>query len=74
MRRIISVSRVDGQLKTLTQWVSRKQGRAVIRLAGRRAAVLIPYREYEELQKLRTKVNKVQLLDKLKSLRCAKTD
>ncbi len=69
MRRIIAVSAVEGQLKTLAQWVSRQQGRAVIRLAGRPAAVLLSYREYEEMEKLRTQAHKSELLDKLQRLR-----
>ncbi len=69
MRRIISVSRVDVQLKALTRWVSSKQGRAIIRMAGRRAAVLISYREYEEMEELRTQAKKAALLGKLTDLR-----
>ncbi len=69
MRRIIAVSAVEGQLKRLAHWVSRRQGRAVIRLAGRPAAVLISYREYEEMDKLRTQAHKSELLDKLQRLR-----
>ena len=67
--RIISVSRVGDQLRELTQWVRSKRGRAIIRIAGRQAAVLISYQEYEEMQELRTQASKVELLDKLKRLR-----
>lgn len=69
IRRTISVSRVGGQLRELTQWVRSKRGRAIIRIAGRRAAVLISYQEYEEMQELCTQASKIELLDKLKRLR-----
>lgn len=69
VRRIISVSRLDEQLSKLVRWVCDKRGRAIIRIAGKRAAVLISYQEYEEMQKLRTQTTEVELLEKLKTLR-----
>ena len=68
MRRIITVSRLDGQLRELARWARDKRGRAIIRIAGRQAAVLISYQEYEEMQAMRTQASKVELLEKLKVL------
>lgn len=55
----------DERLGKLSRWVNTQQGRAIIHVDGRPAAVLVTYAEYRQLEKQRTTEMKQQLLTQL---------
>ena len=69
-QRVCRVQLVPGhgqQLDVLSRWVTSRQGRAIIHIDGKPAAVLVTYHEYNALEKLRTTAMKTELLHQLHS-------
>lgn len=70
-RRVCRVRLVPGRnhtLDNLSRWVMSQQGRAIIDIDGKPAAVLVTYSEYTFLEKLRTGAMKTDLLNQLDTL------
>lgn len=57
--------RRDGRLHALCRWIAASQGRAILHVDGRPAAVLLDYGAYNRLEQLRTEESKGQLLAQL---------
>ena len=68
IRKFLSISRLSHQLQILTRQVSREQSRALIHMDGKKAAVLISYDEYQQIEKLRTQQMKTDALQQLNTL------
>lgn len=68
IRKFLSISNVSHQLQTLARQIIREQRRALIHVDGKKAAVLITYEEYEQIEKLRTRQMKVDALQQLNAL------
>ena len=69
MCKIVSIPTADHRLKSLARWVNRQQGKAIIRIDGKKAAVLVTYAEYEEIEKLRSQNLQLKLLQQLEMVR-----
>jgi hypothetical protein len=67
-RRCVSVTPTDRTLQALARWVEKEQGRAIICLDGKKAAVMLTYTEYEQILKQRTEQMKGELLQKLEAI------
>lgn len=53
----------------LLKWTSENQGRVIVKLYGEPAAGIMPYTEYEEVEKLRMREQKRKVLKALDALR-----
>jgi hypothetical protein len=62
IRRIRVQPQTTPQLHALSRWVTLRQGRAILHVAGRPAAMLVTYAEYHRLEKLHTAQHKATLL------------
>lgn len=73
IRKFLSVSHLSHQLQTLTRQVTKEQSRALIHVDGKKAAVLISYAEYQQIEKLRTQQMKKDALRQLNALIARRT-
>lgn len=73
IRKFLSISHLSHQLQALTRQVSREQSRALIHMDGKKAAVLISYEEYQQIEKLRTQQMKTDVLQQLNALVARRT-
>lgn len=64
-RRYLTITPTDSRIQALARWIDKEQGRAIIRLNGKKTAVVLTYAEYEAIEALRTQHMKEELLQKL---------
>lgn len=67
-RKLLIVSQASHQLQILAQQIIKEQRRALIHVDGKKAAVLITYEEYQQIEKLRTQHMKLDALQQLNAL------
>lgn len=68
IRKFLSISQVSHQLQTLARQIIKEQRRVLIHIDGKKAAVLITYAEYQQIEKLRTHQMKAAALQQLAAL------
>jgi len=73
IRRVELLPGCDERLGQLSRWVNTQQGRAIIHINGRPAAVLVTYTEYRQLEKQRTTEMIEQLLTQLHKIQQRKS-
>lgn len=67
-RRYLTITPTDPRIQALARWIDKEQGRAIIRLNGKKTAVVLTYAEYEAIEALRTQHMKGELLQKLEQV------
>lgn len=71
--KFLSITQAGQQLQAIARKIIKEQRRALIHVDGQKAAVLIPYAEYQQLEKLRTQQMKTDVLQQLESLVARRT-
>jgi PHD/YefM family antitoxin component YafN of YafNO toxin-antitoxin module len=66
--KVLAVSDAGAQLQRLARKISQEQRKAVIHIDGKKAAVIISYTEYEQIELLRTQQMKAEVLEQLIAL------
>jgi PHD/YefM family antitoxin component YafN of YafNO toxin-antitoxin module len=66
--RFLSIPHASQQLQTLARQIIKEQRRALILVDGKKAAVLITYEEYQQIERLRTQQMKLDALQQLNEL------
>jgi prevent-host-death family protein len=69
MARTISASEAKNRLGALIGWVLENRDEVIVESRGEPKVVLMPYGEYEEIQKIKEQVRRRQALAKLEKLR-----
>jgi PHD/YefM family antitoxin component YafN of YafNO toxin-antitoxin module len=66
--KFLSIPQASQQLQTLARKIIKEQRRALIHIDGKKAAVLISYDEYQQIEQLRTQQMKFDALQQLNAL------
>lgn len=69
MPRTISSSEAKSRFDELVKWTSENQEQVIVKVYGEPAAVIMSYKEYEEVEKLRKREQKRKALEVLDALR-----
>ncbi len=69
MSRTVSASEAKNRLGALIGWVLENRDDVIVESRGEPKVVLMPYGEYEEMQKIKEEVRRRQALAKLEQLR-----
>lgn len=69
MPRTVSSSEAKSRFGELVKWTTENQDTVVVKLYGEPAAVIISYREYQEVEGLRKREQKRKALEALEALR-----
>lgn len=69
MPQTVSSSEAKSRFGELVKWTAENQEQVIVKLYGEPAAVIMSYREYEEVEKLRKREQKRKALAALDALR-----
>jgi prevent-host-death family protein len=69
MSRTVSASEAKNRLGALIGWVLENRDEVIVESHGEPKVVLVPYSEYEEMQKIKEEVRRRKALAKLEKLR-----
>ncbi len=69
MSKTVSATEAKNQLGALMGWVLENKDEVIVESRGKPQIVLIPFEEYEEIQRIKEQVRRRQALAKLEKLR-----
>jgi prevent-host-death family protein len=69
MPRTVSSTEAKSRFGELVKWTTNNKDAVIVKLYGEPAAVLMSYKEYEEVERLRWREKKREALESLKLLR-----
>jgi prevent-host-death family protein len=69
MPKTVSASEVKARFGQIVKWTTDNKDEVIVKLYGEPTVVIMPYSEYEELEKLRKQEQKRKALESLEELR-----
>ena len=69
MPKTVTSSEAKSRFGELVKWTTENQDKVIVKLYGEPAAVIMSFREYEEVEKLRKREQKRKVLEALDALR-----